>query len=427
MILGRQAELGLAELESLYGADAVQAVGSQAALVDVDPQLLAFNRLGGSVKFCKLLEVLDTNSWKDVEKFLVQTAPDHVKTMPEGKMTLGLSLYDFTETVQRIEATGLSVKRVIKKTGRNVRLIPNKAYELNAAQVIHNKLTSPTGWELVFVRDGNQVYVGQTIQVQNIDAYARRDRERPARDAKVGMLPPKLAQIIINLAAGQLPTEKLQDICRVPASQAVPRTLLNKTLLDPFCGTGVVLQEALLMGYDVMGADIDQRMVDYSNRNLEWLRKEYDWQLPGMGTQQGDATNAEWKTTRFTQDKNGEAIDAELVPLVPDFIACESYLGRPFTAVPSPEILNQTISECNLIIKKFLQNAHKQLKPGSRLCIAVPAWQIGKNPLKHLPLVDQIEELGYNRVSFERNGNTPLVYQRPDQIVARELLVIVRK
>ncbi|HEY1064431.1 MAG TPA: hypothetical protein VGE30_04035, partial [Candidatus Saccharimonadales bacterium] len=265
------------------------------------------------------------------------------------------------------------------------------------------------------------------VKVQDIDAYARRDRERPARDAKVGMLPPKLAQRIINLAAGELPSEKLQNICDIPAGKPVPRTLLNKTLLDPFCGTGVVLQEALLMGYDVMGADIDQRMVDYSNKNLEWLRKEYNWELPGMGTQLGDATNAEWKTTRFTYDAQGEATDAELVPLTPDFIACETYLGRPFTTVPSAEILNQTISECNLIIKKFLQNAHKQLAPGARLCIAVPAWQIGKNPLKHLPLVDQIEDLGYNRVSFEHIGNNPLVYQRPDQIVARELVVITRK
>ncbi|HEY1064174.1 MAG TPA: hypothetical protein VGE30_02630, partial [Candidatus Saccharimonadales bacterium] len=200
MILGRQAELGIAELESLYGSAVVQPVGSQAAVVDIDPCLLTFDRLGGSQKFCKLLTVLDTNSWKDVEKFLVQTAPGHSQNMPEGKMTLGLSLYDFNETVQRIEATGLTVKKAIKKTGRNVRLIPNKTHELNAAQVIHNKLTTPTGWELVFVRDNDKVYVAQTVKVQDIDAYARRDRERPARDAKVGMLPPKLAQIIINLA-----------------------------------------------------------------------------------------------------------------------------------------------------------------------------------------------------------------------------------
>lgn len=408
LILGRQAELGLAELESLYGAGLIRPAGSQAAVVDVDPCLLAFDRLGGSTKFCKLLTTLDTNSWKDVEKFLVQVSPGHVHSMPEGKMTLGLSLYGFNETAARIQATGLTLKKAIKKTGRNVRLIPNQTHVLNAAQIIHNKLTSPTGWELVFVRDGDKVLVAQTVKVQDIDAYARRDRERPMRDTKVGMLPPKLAQIIINLAVGQLPAEKLQNICDIPAGEPVPFNLLNRTILDPFCGTGVVLQEALLMGYHVTGTDLEPRMVKYSQKNLEWLRDGY--KLPELDSvlEAGDATNHTWS-------------------VAPDFVAAETYLGRPFTSMPGGEILNQTISECNLIIKKFLQNIHGQLQPGVRLCLAVPAWQVGKNPLKRLPLVDQISDLGYNQVSFERIGSTPLVYQRPEQIVARELVVITRK
>src|SRR3954447_17651675 len=117
MILGRQPELGLAELESLYGPAKVTAAGKQAAIVDVDPCMLAFDRLGGSVKFCKLLTTLDTTSWPQIEKFLLQVSPGHSQQMPEGKMQLGLSLYGFNETPNRIEATGLSLKKVIRKTG----------------------------------------------------------------------------------------------------------------------------------------------------------------------------------------------------------------------------------------------------------------------------------------------------------------------
>ncbi|MDB5170124.1 MAG: hypothetical protein JWN82_520 [Candidatus Saccharibacteria bacterium] len=408
LILGRQAELGLAELESLYGSGVVRAAGEQAAVVDVDPCLLAFDRLGGSVKFCKLLTTLDTNSWKDVERFLIQVAPGHSQTMPEGKMTLGLSVYGFTETIQRIEATGLTVKKAIKKTGRNVRLIPNKAHELNAAQVIHNKLTTPTGWELVFVRDGDQVLVGQTVKVQDIDAYTRRDRERPSRDTKVGMLPPKLAQIIVNLAVGQLPSEKLQNICDIPAGKPIPFNLLNKTILDPFCGTGVLLQEASLMGYHVVGTDLEPRMVKYSEKNLEWLHELYD--LPDLEAvlQVGDATNFTWSVQA-------------------DFVAAETYLGRPFTTMPSNEILNQTISECNLIIKKSLRNLHEQLAPGARLCLAVPAWQTRQGEFKRLPLTDQLNDLGYAEVVLASNTGRPLIYSRPDQFVARDLLILTAK
>jgi hypothetical protein len=107
-------------------------------------------------------------------------------------------------------------------------------------------------------------------------------------------------------------------------------------------------------------------------------------------------------------------------------VATETYLGRPFTSRPSPEVLAQTVADCNLIIKKFLKNMLGQLQPGARLCVAVPAWQTGKNVFKHLPLVDQIEQIGYNRIRFEHSKDA-LLYYREDQVVARELLVITRK
>jgi tRNA (guanine10-N2)-dimethyltransferase len=410
LVLGRQPALGLAELESLYGAGKVQAIGSQtqAAIVDVDPCLLAFDRLGGSVKFCKLLTTLDTTNWGKVEKFLLQVSPGHAQTMLEGKMQLGLSLYGFNETPKRIEATGLSLKKAIRKTGRSVRLIPNKVAELNSAQVLHNHLTGPTGWELVFIRSGAQTIVAQTVKVQDIEAYAQRDRQRPKRDAKVGMLPPKLAQIIINLAAGKLPEDKLESICDVPAGQPIPRPLLGQTVLDPFCGTGVVLQEALLMSYDIYGSDLEPRMVDYTKQNIGWLTELYGLEATGYRLEAADATQASWSQ-----------------PV--DFVASETYLGRPFTARPTPEVLAQTVADCNLIIKKFLRNIHGQIQPGTRLCLAVPAWQTRTDQFKHLPLVDQIEDLGYNQVSFEHIRDEDLIYYRSEQIVARQLIVITRK
>jgi tRNA G10 N-methylase Trm11 len=408
LVLGRQPALGLAELESLYGADKVQAIGPQAAIVDVDPCLLAFDRLGGSVKFCKLLTTLDTTNWGKVEKFLLQVSPGHAQTMPEGKMQLGLSLYGFNETPKRIEATGLSLKKAIRKTGRSVRLIPNKAAELNSAQVLHNHLTGPTGWELVFIKDGSRTLVAQTVKVQDIEAYTRRDRQRPKRDAKVGMLPPKLAQIIINLAAGKLPEDKLESICDIPAGQAIPRPLLGQTVLDPFCGTGVVLQEALLMGYDIDGSDLEPRMVDYAKQNLDWFNRLYGLEAADYRLETADATSYEW-------------------PHEFDIVASETYLGRPFTTRPTDEVLAETISTCNLIIKKFLRNISNYLKPGSRLCLAIPAWQIKSGQFRHLPLIDQISELGYNRVSFEHSRDEDLIYYRSEQIVARQLIVITRK
>src|SRR3954453_17438582 len=104
MILGRQPALGLAELESIYGAGALQPVGRQAVIVDVDPCLLAFDRLGGSTKFCKLLTVLGTTDWKEIEKFLLQVSPGHSESMPEGKMLLGLSVIGLEVSLGKLES-----------------------------------------------------------------------------------------------------------------------------------------------------------------------------------------------------------------------------------------------------------------------------------------------------------------------------------
>ncbi|MGH7195673.1 MAG: TRM11 family SAM-dependent methyltransferase [Candidatus Saccharimonadales bacterium] len=422
-VLGRQPALGLAELESLYGASAVRPLGD-CGLVDIDPCLLAFDRLGGSIKFCKVLATLDASKWPDIIKFLCQVAPPQSEKMPAGKMHLGLSLHGFNITSSKIMAGGLTIKKAIAKTGRSVRLVPNQEASLSSAQVIHNKLTSENGWELILVKDGRQTIVAQTIKVQDIAAYAARDRQRPKRDAKIGMLPPKLAQIIINLAAGELPAEKLQSICEIPAGAEIPRPKFNQTILDPFCGTGVILQEARLMGYQIYGTDLEPRMIDYSRANLDWLAQNYKLQTTNYKLEPADASNHTWQK-----------------PI--NCVASETYLGRPFTSKPSSQLLEKTASEVNLILKKFLKNIHGQLNSGARLCLAVPAWnlqpklgqpnaptatfQFPYSNFRHLPLIDQLENLGYNQIRFKHVPGSQLIYFRPGQLVARELLVLVRK
>lgn len=405
--LGRQPSLGLAELESLYGSEKLQPIGNfQAVIVDVDPCLLAFDRLGGSIKFCKMLVEIDTVHWGQIEKFLLQSAPAQSLLMPEGKMTLGLSVIGFDVNPPQVTATGLSMKKVIRRTGRPVRLVPNKELELSSSQVIHNKLVGPNGWEILIIKNGTKTILAQTIKEQDIASYTVRDRERPKRDSRVGMLPPKLAQIIINLAVGKIPANELKSICDIPADRGTLVPDLPGVVFDPFCGTGVILQEALLMGYGAYGTDLEARMVQFSESNLKWLNAFVPYKkTPILET--ADATNFKW-LPKFT------------------VVASEVYLGRPFTSRPDNEILHRTISDCNLIIKKFLKNIHSQLNSESRLCLAVPAWQTESNQFKHLPLLDSLEELGYNRLSFEHVKMNELIYYRESQIVARELLVLKR-
>jgi hypothetical protein len=396
-ILGRQPALGLAELESLYGAGNVSAASTQVAAVQLDPDEIDFSRLGGSTRLARVLREFPTTDWTRLERELPALITELAATLPEGKIQLGLSAFGLKLTPSKLNAAGLTFKKILRsKLNRSVRITPNPELELNTAQVLHNHLTGPTGVELLLVAtDQGGTIIARTHHVQDIDSYTLRDRGRPKRDARVGMLPPKLAQVLINLAAGQKDqNSKVQD-------QSI-------IMLDPFCGTGVALQEAMLMGYSVYGTDLEPRMVDYTRANLDWLIEHTEDLQSEILLEPGDATNHQWNPA-------------------PDFVAGEAYLGRPFTARPGAEVLAQTVSEVNLILKKFLKNIHPQLLPGTRLCLAVPAWQTGQDTFKHLPLIDQIGDLGYNRISFEHIRSDQLLYYREDQIVARELLVLTRK
>jgi len=384
-ILGRQPALGVAELESIYGHTHLSLIGSEIAGLDISTDKIHLSQLGGTIKLCSVVGELSTTNWPDMEHLILDNLDTYMPTLESGKLLFGISVYDVNASVQQIQATGLRLKQALKHRGQSARLVPNQLPKLNSAQVLHNRLDSKKGVELILARDGESVYVARTTGVQNITSYTYRDRSRPKRDTRVGMLPPKLAQIIINLA----------------------KPPIHGRLLDPFCGTGVILQEAGLMGLEVYGSDLEARMIEYSETNLGWLRDNFgrprNWTL-----EVGDATNHRW-----------QAFDA---------VASELYLGQPFSAFPSLEKLHSVIHTCDQITRAFLKNIHPQLKPDTHLSLAVPAWQDPKSgSFYHLPALDQIELLGYNRVSFSHTTNQELIYYRPGQVVGRQLIVIKRK
>lgn len=388
-ILGRQPAIGRAELESLLGSEHIQPISPSVIFSDISPESVDFARLGGSVKLAEQIGVLKQPIMSSLHLSLEKLVLERAEQIGEGKVQIGVSAYGVKTSPKQLIAIGLNLKKGLRKAGYSVRLTPNQENELSSAQVLHNHLTGERGMEIILVRHESDIIVGRTVAVQDITAYAKRDQGRPKRDAFVGMLPPKLAQTIINLGVGQLEPQQ------------------NTVVLDPFCGTGVILQEALLMGYGTYGTDLETRMVDYSSKNLAWLHEKYgtpaDIQL-----EVGDATKHTWQPA-------------------PSVVACETYLGSPLSGWPRPEKLQQIIGTCNTIIEKFMRNLGDQIPSGTRLCLAVPAWKAPDGKIFHLPLLDHLEKIGYNRMSFKHSSEQELVYYRPDQIVARELLVITRK
>lgn len=379
-ILGRQPDLGLAELASVFDDVSRFSASSATFSSSTSPDI---TRLGGSLKLGRIIAEATGDS-KAVSKKIVQYYKDALAGH-EGKIHLGVSYYDSRTTAREAQKTGLVLKQALKKTGVSVRLIPNNEAALSTATSHHNKLgLSDNKIELLIVRgrDGTTI-VAESLGTQNITAYAKRDQGRPKRDAFVGMLPPKLAQIIINLAVADRS---------------------NIRVLDPFCGTGVVLQEAALLGHKVYGTDLEPRMIDYSQQNLQWLTDTHRLDISPT-LEVGDAMEHKWTGS----------IDA---------IACESYLGQAFSAPPRAAKLQQVRGNCNHIIGSFLRNLHAQLNNTARLCVAVPAWRDVDGRFTHLPLTNDIESYGYRYVQIADLNPKSLLYYRKDQVVARQLLVL---
>ncbi|MDB5165417.1 MAG: hypothetical protein JWM00_307 [Candidatus Saccharibacteria bacterium] len=382
-ILGRQPALGIAELERVHGSDSVEFFSPTSATITTDEFSIA--RLGGTLKAGRVVAEL-SGDWRQVsQKIITQYADAWSKY--DGKITLGISVYGLDVTPREVQRTGIVLKQRLKGSSASLRLIPNAEAELSSATSHHNKLgLSDNKVELLIVRGkGGKVIVAESIGAQNITAYAKRDQERPKRDAFVGMLPPKLAQIMINLSAA-------------------PE---HSRILDPFCGTGVILQEAALMGYPVYGTDLSEKMVDYSKVNLEWLANSHHISVTST-IQPGDAMTAVWQ----------QPIDA---------VVAETYLGQPFSAPPSTSKLGEVRRNCDHILSSFLKNVGTQIKSGTPLCLAIPAWKDANGTFTHLSLVDKLGNLDYERVAFKNVSPLDLLYYREDQIVARELLVLIKK
>lgn len=233
--------------------------------------------------------------------------------------------------------------------------------------------------ELVIIKKDAEYVIGKTTALQPFESWSVRDYDRPYADAKSGMLPPKIARMIANMALG-----------------ADSR---GKTLLDPFCGMGTILGEAMMRGVNVIGSDIDEDTTLRAKKNCSWLIQTNDLK-----------TNARFLTMDATHID--EVIDADSI----DAIATEPFLG-------SPKIGEGKITDTAEIqgIVKGLEKLYigslrawtTVLKHGALVMIAFPSFFIAGKHYTVKKVVDTCENLGYTKLLG------PASYSRPKAIVQR--------
>jgi hypothetical protein len=363
-ISGKDPELSQAELEVRYtsGGRCANNVKNltlmrQYLLVDLKNPLSQkeFDTLGGQIKAGKVFGESD-------RKCLVSALADHLaEGHGSGKLNYGISIYGWPE--KNLRPVLLDLKKEFKKRGISSRFANRGFKNISAAQYKGLK----DGKEILVCRDSDKFLLAEVVAVQDIDAYSKRDYQKPFRDMKVGMLPPKLAQILINLAG------------------------VKGKIWDPFCGGGVLIMEGLLAGHDMLGSDIDEKTLEGAKRNVEWVKAEF-----------GAKAKAELFTHDATQALKGKTFDA---------IACEGYLGPPQSRMKPEKEFAPVIRELTELYCDFFKALGKFKAP---VVIALPFYRTREGELHLDQAVREIQKLGFRK---ELN----LKYARADQLVGRDI------
>lgn len=284
----------------------------------------------------------------------------------EGKFKFGFSFYG-----QKPSNIGMKIKGLIKEQGLNARLVTSREPALSAVIIKKEKCQD------FIVVPG---FFAMTCAVQDFEAFSKRDFGRPASDSLSGMLPPKVARMMVNIS--QIPDAGI--------------------LLDPFCGSGTVLAEALDLGItNLIGTDLSPKAVKDSKENLIWLAKE------------SRIKDYELKIDLLDVRKLGREIKIESI----DAIVTEPYLGKPMKGNENEGTVRKIVEELEDLYLKSFEEFYKILKSGSRAIVVVPEWHIGNKVIK-MNIFPQVERFGFKRLD---EGN--LIYKREKQKVWRNITV----
>lgn len=368
--LGHQPHLSFAELRTVLpeGCEYDTAGMKNGTVLVSAPAALELQplqeRLGGTVLIREFVVSVDGDPVQAIVSYLTTA-------VPYGKI-------HFSLTGAKSKQHALGAKKALKQEGRSVRYIQPK----NTATILYNGLLDRESDLFLY---GGGLWVTRTIQ--QFDTFKERDMDRPAIDVKSGMLPPKLARLMVNLTG----------------------TETARTILDPFCGSGTLLVEALSIGFaTVLGSDISEKAVADSQQNTTWFRQNNN--CPG-----GAQVVQHDSSTPFSY--LGEASV--------DCVATEPYMGVPLHGNEKIGTLKKQADELKDLYVATLKQLRPVVKSGGSIVFIIPSFQSGEEWVQ-VQCEKEILALGYAPLPFQE-GQRYLRYHREGQHVARDVWRFVKK
>lgn len=416
-VLGRDPTLSIAEINSYlhrlginYSFDELS---EEIAVVSSNYQFnsqAVVATLGGTVKFGIIIDEVGLE--ENESRFKAVFSSDHLKEkyFPKisKKLHFGISVYNsgdkrlLDKLCRQIKELNLTIKKNLQKNGTKAGFLRIKERYLSSVSVWKNRLLGE-GAEIIIVLTSKSILMGKTLSVQEFASFSFRDYGRPERDRRSGIIPPKLARIMINLS----------------------QTDTGKILLDPFCGSGTIIQEGVLLGYkNIIGSDISDKAVLSAKKNIDWL-------FSNFRELNKSSYNIKWWVSDI------RSINIKLPNNYIDAVVTEPYLGPPLLRKPTILVIKQILSElCSLYLAAFTMFV-KILKPGGKIVIVFPV--LGENGKLHfVEIIDEILNFGFEKINLippELNHHpsvslTPrgtILYGVKDHFVIREILIFRKK
>ena len=388
--LWREWRLSIAEILAVFNNPEIIDYTSDYLIIDwinKEEVLKKASRLWWTIKIMEVLNspIIPFNKG-DKHKNSFEEKILYIATQTEWKFKYWItSLWDKFN----LKTTLLKLKKELKKAGISSRFVNKDFKWLNTATIIWENLVK-RWWDFSYLKNKNKEWLWKTIWIQDINAYSKRDYAK-SRDMQIWMLPPKLAQIMINLADNTpLPTSPLTG----------ERSLWS--IYDPFVGLWTVLIEAELMWFkELYGSDLNPKMVETASQNTKWVIEKLNAKFIN-------------EASFFDKIKNW-------------IIVSEWYLWEVMTKknISKERILEQRKSLVK-IYKPFFENLKKWGFSGT-IVISFPFWEIKWNYHYFEEIYDILQKnceiLPFFQKDFKLKSTKTwsLLYKREKQLVGREI------
>lgn len=415
--LGREWKLSLAELLSIYWSDSYRWHTESVALLEIHDQsseelTRKFRQIGGSIRMIQVLDETDERRFPTdvIDKIRSGKSMKSEETTESGKITFALGAYG---TEYRTSDIGLRIKKTLVEDGMSVRLVNTQNENINAASFKKERLAK-THREFNLIRIGNTCYIGSTLACQDVDAYSQRDTAK-SRDMVVGMMPPKLVQIMLNLAIDENTT----------------------TVYDPFCGLWTTLIEAANRWVPkLIGSDLSKEMARSTKLSLEaFIQDEKVWQER--------IKLAWWKPNKDFSNLEYDVFDLDATKIYRHFegkkldntvIVSEWYLGA---IMQRDSITLDRVKSERLNLMRMYDAFFRGLKNlgfAWNTVMTFPFWDIHGTESYFTEIYEVFEDAGYKVIPLLEwelknllTKTWSLLYKRPGQNVGREVIRVQLK